>query len=161
MEFNAQRPECCEQCPFARTTPKEYLDTRGQNGPRFVAQAHMNALLPCHMEHPQGKADPEGKNRQCAGAAKFRANIGVAEKLKPELGRLPKDTKTVFANEVQLLAHHMGIPICTVELFYDDEKLGQYIAGEHLLNLIKEVGPDKARRMVKEHIKEHYPDDRR
>jgi hypothetical protein len=103
--FTPQRTTICSTCPYARTTTKEYLDTRGDNGERFVAQAHLNALLPCHSED-DGLATV-GVCRQCAGAAKFRANVGVTG-LSPQLGALPPDTQNVFATDAELLAHHKG-----------------------------------------------------
>lgn len=103
--FTQQRTTICSTCPYARTTTKEYLDTRGDNGERFVAQAHLNALLPCHSED-EGIATV-GVCRQCAGAAKFRANVG-ATGLSPQLGTLPSDTQNVFATDAELLAHHKG-----------------------------------------------------
>lgn len=100
-----QRTLLCPTCPFARTTTKEYLDTRGDNGERFLAQAHMNAILPCHCED-DGLATV-GVCQQCAGAAKFRANVGVTG-LSGLLGVLPPDTENVFASDAELLAHHKG-----------------------------------------------------
>lgn len=103
--FTPQRTTICSTCPYARTTTKEYLDTRGDNGERFVAQAHMNALLPCHSED-DGLATV-GVCRQCAGAAKFRANVEVTG-LSPQLGTLPPDHENVFTSDAALLAHHKG-----------------------------------------------------
>jgi hypothetical protein len=100
-----QREHLCPTCPYARTTTKEYLDTRGDNGERFLAQAHMNAILPCH-EEDHGLATV-GLCQQCAGAAKFRANVGV-QGLSPALGTLPPDPKNVFTSDAELLAHHKG-----------------------------------------------------
>jgi hypothetical protein len=100
-----QRNEICSTCPFARSTTKQYLDTRGDNGFRFMAQANMNAVLPCHTED-KGIATV-GKCRQCAGAAKFRANIGV-KNLSSGLGVLPPDKINVFNTNAELLAHHKG-----------------------------------------------------
>lgn len=107
-----QRTECCSQCPFARSTSKEYLDTKGDNGERFIGQSIGPFILPCHMhrdfEQWVEKAD---SIPQCAGAAKYRANIGVSDLMPEALGRLPADTETVFANPEELLAHHRGVPI--------------------------------------------------
>lgn len=106
----------CPECPFARSTPKAYLDTRGQNGERFVGQAHLNALLPCHMEGG-GRAEVDGSCKQCAGAAKFRANLGGRRLVEAmgvasaALGKLPPDREAVFADEAELLAHHEGIGV--------------------------------------------------
>ncbi len=101
-----QRTNICSTCPFARKTTKEYLDTRGDNGERFVGQANLNAVLPCHSEDENGIA-VVGVGQQCAGAAKFRANIGIAG-LSGLLGVLPPDTENVFASNAELLAHHKG-----------------------------------------------------
>lgn len=111
MNFNPVRETTCPQCPFARATPKEYLDTRGYNGDRFAGQANGPFLLPCHMEDPDGEgmARVDASNRQCAGAAKFRSNIGIASLMPKELPTLPEDTETVFANEIELIAHHLGV----------------------------------------------------
>jgi hypothetical protein len=48
---------------------------------------------------------------QCAGAAKYRANIGVGDMMPPAIGKLPADTETVFATPVELLAHHRGVSL--------------------------------------------------
>lgn len=109
MNINNVRTTPCEQCPFARTTPKEYLDTRGYNGDRFTAQSHMSALLPCHMDNADGLALVDGKNRQCAGAAIFRTHIKAD--IAPQLATLPEDHKTIFSNEVELIAHHAGVTL--------------------------------------------------
>ena len=106
--FTEQRKTMCGQCPFARSTDKEYLDTRGQNGPRFVGQGAMNALLPCHMESENGNATV-GEGRQCAGAAKYRANNGY--QLHPKLGSLPQDHENAFSSPEELLAQHMDITV--------------------------------------------------
>jgi hypothetical protein len=112
-----QRTVICSTCPYARATTKEYLDTRGDNGERFVAQAHMNAVLPCHSED-EGLATV-GVCRQCAGAAKFRANVGVTG-LSPKLGTLPPDTENVFASDAELLAHHKGWTLADAEAALKD-----------------------------------------
>lgn len=102
--------QCCGQCPFSRTTPKEYLDTKGQNGERFAGQAIGNFALPCHMraEFAEFRENPHAAPL-CAGAAKYRANIGVSEMLSPRIGRLPADPEKVFDSPAELLAHHEGI----------------------------------------------------
>ncbi len=108
MKIGKQKKECCAQCPFARTTSKSYLDTRGDNGAAFVGQAHSNSLLPCHMDSTNGNADPNSGQAQCAGAAKYRANVGVAAELSAALGALPPDHEHVFTTPAELLAHHKG-----------------------------------------------------
>lgn len=126
-----QREECCAQCPFARSTKKSYLDTRGDNSERFVGQAHINALLPCHMDSADNNATV-GEGRQCAGAAKFRANVGVADKLHPSLGKLPPDHEAVFSTAASLLAHHRGISVGSANLYLDNNKSVVEMATEEL-----------------------------
>jgi len=124
-----QRKHCCSQCPYARATSKEYLDTRGDNSERFVGQGNMNAFLPCHMESMDNNATV-GQGRQCAGAAKFRANIGVADQLRPEIGRLEPDTETVFATNAELLAHHRGWTVERAEQYLSQKPVAVMIAAE-------------------------------
>lgn len=118
LKINPVRTTCCDQCPFARSTPKDYLDTWGYNGDRFVAQASMNALLPCHMDSSEGLADVFGKNRQCCGAAIFRTHIGAD--VSPPLAKLPEDKETVFATPAELVAHHAGVPLEVAQKHLDD-----------------------------------------
>lgn len=129
-----QRTLLCRTCPYARATTKEYLDTRGDNGERFVAQAHMNAVLPCHSEN-DGDAVP-GVCNQCAGAAKFRANVGV-KGLAPALGVLPADTENVFASDAELLAHHKGWTLAQAEEALSDDALDRLVRHEWMLAMVK------------------------
>jgi len=139
-----QRTLLCQTCPFARTTSKEYLDTRGDNGERFLAQANMNAVLPCHCED-HGSATV-GVCQQCAGAAKFRANIGVTG-LSPTLGTLPPDTENVFATNAELLAHHKGWTVTEAEAVLQGDTLQRWILHEFELGVARSrmVGCDPAR----------------
>ena len=118
MNLGERKQNCCGQCPYARKTSKEYLDTRGDNGEAFVGQANSASLLPCHMTEGDGIADPNRRQPQCAGAAKFRANVGMAERLEQTpLGRLQEDHEAVFSTNAELLAHHKGWPRKKAELY--------------------------------------------
>lgn len=128
MNVNDVRTTPCAQCPFARSTPKEYLDTRGYNGDRFVAQAHMSALLPCHMDNAEGIADVYGKNRQCAGAAIFRTHINAD--INPKLAKLPEDHQTIFSNELELIAHHAGVSLLEAHHHLEEVGLHNLIISE-------------------------------
>ena len=130
-EQNNQMNVCCGQCPFARSTPKEYLDTRGQNGERFAGQSIGAFALPCHMrsEFDEFRTNPHAAPL-CAGAAKFRANIEVADKLSPRLGRLPADTVKVFASHAELLAHHEGISIEEAQIKLTKKSVREMLADE-------------------------------
>lgn len=131
-QFTSQRKKVCDQCPFSRSTPKSYLDTRGNNGGRFVAQANCNAILPCHREDPDNNA-VVGQCQQCAGAAIFRANIGVADQLSPRLGKLEADTETVFATNAELLAHHTGGSLEDAEWFLEQNPIDKLVAHEKFM----------------------------
>lgn len=124
MKIGNQKKDCCSTCPYARTTLKEYLDTRGDNGEAFIGQAVTSSLLPCHMmdAEGQGMAHVHTGQDQCAGAAKFRANLGVAPHLSDALGKLEGDTVNVFATPAELLAHHKGWELEYAETYIDNIK---------------------------------------
>jgi len=104
-----QRERCCGQCPFAKSTPKTYLDTMGQNGQKFIGQAQAGMYLPCYMEVGFGEFLKNPHLPQCAGAAKYRANVGI--EVPKGIGTLPPDRETVFESPEELLAHHRGIDL--------------------------------------------------
>lgn len=107
--YGCKKP--CAECPF---TPKGVAVSRSQVDPiRIIAQAHANFVLPCHCDENYDK-ERHGKVTtllQCAGAATFRSNIGVADKLPPVLHVLPADTETVFPTAAHLLAAFRRIPL--------------------------------------------------
>lgn len=108
----------CKACPFSRACPPG--KTGGSDPAIFVGQAVGPFWLPCHQT--QNFKDPNWKNdmsvRQCAGAAIFRANVGVAESIAAvaeQLLRLPADTGLVFHSFAELLAHHRQVSIDEAE----------------------------------------------
>jgi hypothetical protein len=129
-----QKTECCGQCPFARSTSKKYLDTRGDNAERFIGQAFINAILPCHMDSDNNNATV-GEGRQCAGAAKFRANCKI-DYLHKSIGTLPPDKETVFGKPAGLLAHHRGISVGSAELYLENAVTPMEMATEELSKAI-------------------------
>jgi hypothetical protein len=103
-----QHDEPCRECPFARTvTPGA---TGGSDPEVYVGQGNGAFWLPCHMcvdfSDPNWKTDL--RTPQCAGAAKYRANIGKVPESNFFL-KLPPDTDKCFANPVELLMHHRQI----------------------------------------------------
>lgn len=111
------KPTPCKQCPFARATPKTYLDTMGDNSERFTGQAIGPFSLPCHMtrEFQSWRADPNGCSA-CVGAAIYRSNVGYTH-LPGALPLLPPDKETIFASPAELYAHHKGISVEEAEEF--------------------------------------------
>lgn len=115
----------CPQCPFARSTPKEYLDTRGQNGERFAGQAVGPFMLPCHMHKAfdQWRENPIGPGAAspCVGAAVYRSNCGYTH-LPDAIPLYPEDREAIFASPAELLAHHKGTTVEEEERFLREEK---------------------------------------
>ncbi len=82
MSQRKQHESPCSTCPFARTC--EIGATGGASVFKLAGQANGPFMFPCHSTHDSSKleerlkaADPAA-NSQCAGAAIFRANVGVA-----------------------------------------------------------------------------------
>lgn len=75
----------------------------------YIGQAAGPFVLPCHKHCDF--SDPNWKAKvintpQCAGAAIFRANIGIADSLPEAIHRLPQNHKAVFSTSAEFLAHH-------------------------------------------------------
>lgn len=107
--------KACAECPFAKTTPCG--DTGGADPGVYIGQAYGPFFLPCHMDpkYYENRRSPE--LLQCAGAASFRSNIGVAELMPDSILILPKETERVFATPEELLAHHLKIPLAMAKVF--------------------------------------------
>ena len=106
------RKKPCQECPFNKTLPKPF--SGGSPPEIYVGQICGPFLLSCHMD-PEYNPGPEKKGQpevmQCAGAAIFRANVGV-DKLMPDmLHGLDKDTTMVDATFVEFVARQRGISL--------------------------------------------------
>ncbi len=79
----------------------------------YLGQSAGPFFLPCHLSPGYGPGDARHglHHRQCAGAATFRANIGVSPFLPKALLRHEADPSSVFASPEELLSHHKQIPI--------------------------------------------------
>jgi hypothetical protein len=54
---------------------------------------------------------------QCAGAARFRANLGLTERMPAQLLAAAPDAELVFASHEELLMHHLQVgPLEAVEI---------------------------------------------
>lgn len=110
----SQRTTPCRDCPFARHT--EPGCTGGSSVMTYVGQAQGPFFLPCHNS-PGYEEDRNSKqHEQCAGAAIFRSNIEVQDRLPLDLLRLPKDTESVFETLEEFIVHHNQIPESVVLL---------------------------------------------
>lgn len=87
-----QHKSPCSDCPFARASLRGWLgsSTMGE----WIAAVHGEALIECHTT-----------DKQCAGAAIYRANVCKLPR-DLDLLRLPADKVTVFANPKEFRSHH-------------------------------------------------------
>lgn len=92
VKLKKQHTTPCADCPWARkslpgwtggTTPKQWLEA-----------AHGEAVIECHTT-----------DKQCAGAAIYRANV-LKSTRHDEALRLPANKVAVFASFAEFLAHH-------------------------------------------------------
>jgi hypothetical protein len=106
----------CRNCPFSRTTEPGYLG--GSPPETYIGQICGPFVLPCHAGHnyhdPVARRDPN--NLQCAGAAIFRANVGVDGGMPAKLLHLPIDNNKVFGTFAEFLAHHRGLRVYQAEV---------------------------------------------
>jgi hypothetical protein len=107
----------CKECPFSKDIEPGALG--GSPVETYIGQAIGPFILPCHMACDF--SDPHWKQKaintpQCAGAAHFRANIGVAEMLPSQIHKLPESEKS-FANLAEFVAHHLRTGIDQARVF--------------------------------------------
>jgi hypothetical protein len=102
-----QRDTPCKECPFRRDIAPGTLG--GSPATTYIGQVNGQFWLPCHCS--TNYSDPNWKTDlskpQCAGAAIFRANVGV--RVAPSLLVLPQNNRTVFNSFEGFLAHHEDI----------------------------------------------------
>lgn len=95
----------CAECPFSKKCGEGALG--GSHPTVYVGQIHGPFWLPCHR-HCDFK-DPNWKSdlsvQQCAGAAIFRANLGLSERMPPFLHKLPP-SDLVFSTVEEFYKHH-------------------------------------------------------
>jgi hypothetical protein len=103
--------EPCVNCPWS---PKVKPGALGGSEPQvFLGQAFGPFILPCHKACDFN--DPEWKGKmdttpQCAGAAMFRANVGMSPMLPAEIHKLPRSSKA-FSRPEDFLGHHLSVPV--------------------------------------------------
>lgn len=123
----------CPACPFSRTVKPGALG--GSPATTYIGQAQGPFILPCHVhcnfDDPQWKSKTM-ETPQCAGAAIFRANLGVDSTLPDMVHKLPPNHKYVFSTHAEFLSHHMALPLeYAQEILEDltpDMLLGQQLA---------------------------------
>jgi len=119
----------CEGCPFARHVKPGA--TGGSLPDRYIGQALGPFWLPCHMApgYEENKFAPNNTEviPQCAGAATYRANVGVMDKFPPSVLHAAPDRELVFAGPDELLAHHLQISLA------EAQKILQHVTPEMML----------------------------
>jgi hypothetical protein len=82
----------------------------------YIGQAIGPFWLPCHKDKNYAGRDTVATEVvQCRGAAIFRSNIEVAEKMPEGILVLPKDDTEVFASKEEFLAYYYSLPIEVME----------------------------------------------
>lgn len=95
----------CSECPWRRVAKPGHLGPHSAD--EWALGAHGESAIACHMtiHGPDAEWD-DGTMRQCAGAARFRANIHKLPR-DPAIAVGPKDPK-VFSDNREFITHHKG-----------------------------------------------------
>lgn len=102
--FDRDHP--CKECPFSRSVTPGTLG--GSTVDVYIGQAIGPFHLACHMA--KGYTQENGgslETPQCAGAAIYRANVGVAASLPGSLLKLPPGDEA-FRTPEEFIVHHLG-----------------------------------------------------
>lgn len=108
-----QNTKPCGECPFSKRIPPGEL---GGSPPEvYVGQIFCGFWLPCHCSPGYvGKATNVNDVAQCAGAAQFRANIGISDRMPRGLLRLPPGSEAL-GSLAEFYAHHTGCTLAEAE----------------------------------------------
>lgn len=105
-----QKP--CRECAFSRSSTPGELG--GSDATVYIGQCAGPFFIPCHMTYEtndQALRENLHCTGGCAGAAVFRANLGVDVLMPKGINRLPADHEAVFSTNAEFLAHHRQISI--------------------------------------------------
>lgn len=135
------RKKPCKECPFRRDNSLEGENPGGSSPYTYIGQSEGPFWLPCHMEKNYAGKETDPKSvSQCAGAAIYRSNIGVADKMPAQIHKLPADTETVFASHAEFLAHYMKINEFVADVFIKTfDVAGKSLEHELKQSLVKQV----------------------
>jgi hypothetical protein len=118
----------CRGCPFNRAVQPGELG--GSPIVTYLGQSAGPFLLHCHAAKgyspDASRANPN--LQQCAGAAIYRANTGVAPFLPKSLLRLPEDKDSVFSSPEEFVAHHGRVPVAIAERFLSEHPVSEHVA---------------------------------
>jgi len=95
---NKQHTSPCSDCPWARAALQGWLG--GLSADKWVKAVHGEAMIECHTI----------LDKQCAGAAIYRANVAKLCRTNDILC-LPSDRTTVFSSPSEFTLHHSRIGV--------------------------------------------------
>lgn len=123
-----QRQSPCSQCPFSSSVTPGYLG--GSPVDTYIGQIVAGFWLPCHCAQSyRAKESDVNEVEQCAGAAIFRSNIGVAPQMPSGILTLPQSTKA-FQSMAHFVAHHTGTTLSEALDYVTPEKIRECMAKE-------------------------------
>jgi hypothetical protein len=137
----------CNECPFSKSNilSKE-KQLGGAAATVYIGQAQGPFVLPCH-KHPKydGKNTNYEEVIQCSGAAQFRANIGVSDRMPDQLLKLPK-SNDVFESREKFLAYYLDTTEDFINLMFTEQ--------DYKNMLIKEIQDANAKIINLKNIKQ-------
>lgn len=106
----SQHKSPCADCAFRRDSKPGNLG--GSDPGVYVGQTSGPFWIPCHCSKDyRGKESVYGEEKECAGVAIYRANLGLDERMPDALLKLPADHDAVFSSHAEFVAHHTGMTI--------------------------------------------------
>lgn len=111
MENTKKLKKPCGECPFRKKNKLVHNGKPGGSHPEvYVGQSEGPFWLPCHSDKAYADKNSDHKVvQQCAGAAIYRSNIGVSEKMPDAIHILPEDKKLVFESHADFVSHYSGV----------------------------------------------------
>lgn len=100
----------CSECPWRRESAPGWLGP--QTAKEWIMTAHSETPIICHKTIKES-GNYDG-TKQCRGAAIFRANVYKTPR-RSDAAVGPQDTKIVFADNEEFLAHHNQNKVLEVE----------------------------------------------
>lgn len=112
LHERANPPQCsqhkkpCGDCIFRRDS--EPGATGGSPIDVYIGQVEARMWIPCHCSKGyRAKGAHIGEEAECAGAATFRANLGIP--VPPAMLAVEPDHEGVLSTYAEFVAHHKGI----------------------------------------------------
>lgn len=97
----------CNQCPWRRKSAAGWLGP--YDADEWLAIVHSDAPIACHITIDEDEDWEAEGLRQCAGAARYRANVFKSPR-NPEVARGPVDHDRIFSRDSEFRDHHNRSP---------------------------------------------------